>query len=69
VLQTQLECCCLVFKKHIYAVLTSRHRQSSGFFCSPQRPLQGQVPLQQMYLQMAWQTGVVALAVIFFAAV
>jgi hypothetical protein len=33
-------------------LLTSKHRQSSGFFCSPQRPLQGQVPLQQMYLQM-----------------
>jgi hypothetical protein len=30
--------------------VTSRHRHSSGFFCSPQRPLQGQVPLQQMYL-------------------
>jgi hypothetical protein len=33
-------------KQHV----TSKHRQHSGLFCSPQRPLHGQVPLQQMYL-------------------
>lgn len=30
---------------------TSIARQNSGAFCSPQRPLQGHVPLQQMYLR------------------
>jgi hypothetical protein len=53
VLQNGLQCSLLTCGNHeSRALLTSMHRQSSGFFCSPQRPLQGQVPLQQMYLQM-----------------
>jgi hypothetical protein len=54
--------------EQILHCLTSRHRQHSGLFCSPQRPEQGHAPLQHTYLQQtpgwlkdAWTTQAVTL--------